>query len=145
MNKTQQGACYGILLSLLLTGIVIFDLIDTIVGWPIKLLVGAVWGGFLLVPVFLIQRKKDSREVDLDERDKQIIKRAILASFVLLAGMLSAAFVAALFALGIQSTLSVTMDELSAVIYFAFIVFIFILSLAVLFQYGRGPRGEYHE
>ena len=29
MNKTQKGAWYGILLSLLLAGIVIYDLIDT--------------------------------------------------------------------------------------------------------------------
>ena len=142
MNKTQQSACYGILLSLLLAGIVIFDLIDTIVGWPIKLLVGAVWGGFLLVPIYLIQRKKDPREVDMDERDKRIIKRAILASFVLLVGILGVAFVAALFGLGIQGILSVTMDELSAVIYFAFIVFILVLSLAVLVQYGWKEKGN---
>jgi len=142
MNKTQQSACYGILLSLLLAGIVVFDLIDTIVGWPTKLLVGAVWGGFLLVPVYYIERKKDPRQVDMDERDKRIIKRALLASFVLLAGMLGVAFVVALFGLGIQSTLSVTVDDLSAVIYFVFIAFIFVLSLAVLFQFGRGSRGE---
>jgi len=142
MNKTQQAACYGILLSLLLAGVVVFDLIDTIVGLPIKLLVALVWGGLLLVPTYFIQRKKDPREVDMDERDKRIIKRAILASFVLLAGILGVAFVTALFELGIQGTLSVTMDELSAVIYFAFIAFIFVLSLAVLFQYGRRARGE---
>ena len=142
MNKTQQGACYGILLSLLLAGIVVFDLIDTIVGWPIILLVGAVWGGFLLVPIYFIERKKDPREVDMDERDKRIIKRALLGSFVFLAGMLGVAFVAALFGLGIQNTLSITMDELSAVIYFAMIAFILALSLAVLFQYGLAGKGE---
>ena len=142
MNKTQQSACYGILLSLLLVGIVIFDLIDTVVGWPIKLLVAAVWGGLLLVPIYFINRKKDPREVDMDERDKRIIKKALLASFVLLAGMLGVAFIAALFGLGIKSTLSVTMDELSAVIYFTFIAFILVLSLTVLFQYGRRAKGE---
>ena len=142
MNKTQKGACYGILLSLLLAGIVVFDLIDTIVGWPTKLLVGLVWGGLLLVPIYCIKRKKDPRKVDMDERDKRIIKRAILVSFVLLAGILGVAFVSALFGLGIQGTLSVTMDELSAVIYFALIAFILALSLAVLFQYGRGAKGE---
>ena len=145
MNKTQQAACYGILLSLLLAGIVVFDLIDTIVGLPIKLLVALVWGGLLLVPTYFINRKKDPREVDMDERDKRIIKRALLVSFVLLAGILGVAFVAALFGLGIQGTLSVTIDELSAVIYFVFIAFIFVLSLAVLFQYGRQGKGENHE
>ena len=142
MNKTQQGACYGILLSLLLTGIVVFDLIDTIVGWPVKLLVGAVWGGLLLVPIYLINRTKDRRKVDMDERDRRIIKRALLASFVVLTGMLGAVFVIALFALGLESTISVTMDELSAVIYFVLVAFVFILSVAVLVQYGGTSVGE---
>ena len=142
MNKTQKSAWYGILLSVLLAGIVVFDLIDSIVGWPTKLLVGLVWGGFLFIPIYFIDIKKHPHQVDMDERDKRIIKRAILASFVLLAGMLGVAFVAALFARGIQSTLSVTMDELSAVIYFAFIAFILVLSLSVLFQYGRPEKGE---
>ena len=142
MNKTQKGACYGILLSLLLAGIVIFDLIDTIVGWPIKLLIGAVWGGLLLVPIYLIERKKDPREVDMDERDKRIVKRALLASFILLAVMLGLAFVIAFFILGLQSTMSITMDELSAIIYFFLVAFVLVLSLAVLAQYGRGARGE---
>jgi len=142
MNKTQKGACYGILLSLLLAGIVIFDLIDTIVGWPIKLLVSAVWGGLLLAPIYFLERKKGPREVDMDERDKRIIKRALLASFILLAGILGVTFVVALFILGLQSTVSITMDELSAIIYFVLVAFVLVLSLTVLFQYGRGVLGE---
>ena len=81
MNKTQQGACYGILLSLLLAGIVVFDLIDTIVGWPTKLMVSAVWGGLLLVPIYLIEKKKDPREVNMDERDKRIVKKSLAGQF----------------------------------------------------------------
>jgi len=142
MNKTQQGACYGILLSLLLMGIVVFDLIDTIVGWPVKLLVGALWGGLLLVPIYLIDRKKDPREVDVDERDKRIIKRALLVSFFLLAGMLGAVFIIEFFALGLESTISVTMDQLSAVIYFVLVAFVFVLPVAVLVQYGCAGKGE---
>jgi len=127
---------------LLLAGIVIFDLIDTLVGWPIKLLVGTIWGGLLLVPIYLIERKKDKREVDMDERDKRIIKRALLISFILLAAMLGLAFIIAFFVLGLKGTLSVTMDRLSAVIYFVMVAFVLILSLAVLIQYGRDARGE---
>jgi len=145
MNKTQKSAWYGILLSVLLAGIVVFDLIDTIVGWPTKLLVGLVWGGLLFIPIYFIDIKKHPHQVDMDERDKRIIKRAIFVSFVLLAGMLSVTFVAALFGLAIRGTLSVTMDELSAVIYFTFIAFILVLSLAVLFQYGRLAKGENNE
>lgn len=138
MNRTQQGACYGVLLSLLLVGIVVFDLIDTIVGWPTRLLVGLVWGGFLLVPIYLIERTKDSRRIDMDERDRRIIKRALLASFVLLAAAVGLAFIVALFALGLRSTISVTMDDLSAVVYIVLIAFILVLCVSVLVQYGRG-------
>jgi len=140
MNKTQKGALYGVLLSFLLAGIVVFDLLDTIVGWPIKLLVGAVWGGLLLVPIYLIERKKDTREVDMDERDKRIIKKALLVSFILLAVMSGLAFIAAFFVLGLQSTIPITMDELSAVIYLVLVIFVLILSLAVLSQYGWGGK-----
>ncbi len=142
MNKTQKGAWYGVLLSFLLAGIVIFDILDTIVGWPIMLLVGTVWGGFLLVPIYLIERKKDPRKVDMDERDKRIIKRSLLTSFVFLAVLSALAFVTAFLVLGLQSTISITMDELSAVIYFVLVAFVFVLSLMVLFQYGREARGE---
>ena len=142
MNKTQKSALYGVLLSFLLVGIVVFDLLDTIVGWPIKLLVGAVWGSLLLVPIYLIERKKDKREVDMDERDKRIVKKALLASFILLAVTAGLAFVTAFFVPGLQSTISITMDELSVVIYFVMIIFVLALSLSVLAQYGWRSKGE---
>ena len=142
MNKTQQSACYGILLSLLLAGIVVFDLIDARAGWPTKLLVALAWGGFLLVPLYLIGRKKYPREVTMDERDKRIVRRALLISFVLLAAALGAAFVVALFTRGIQGTIALTMNDLSAVIYAAMIAFILVLSVAVLVQCGRARNGE---
>ena len=142
MNKTQQGACYGILLSFVLAGIVVFDMIDSIVGWPVKLLVALIWGGLLLGPIYVIERKKDSHRVDLDERDKRIIRRAFLTSVAVLGGMSGVTFVIALFVLGIQRSISFTMDELSAVIYVTLITFILVLSVAVLVQYGRQVKGE---
>ena len=142
MNKTQQGACYGILLSFVLAGIVVFDLIDSIVGWPVKLLVALIWGGLLLGPIYFIERKKDSHRVDLDERDKRIIQRAFLTSVAVLAGMSGVTFVIALFVLGIQRSISFTMGGLSAVIYVTLITFILVLSVAVLVQYGRQVKGK---
>ncbi len=141
MNKTQQGACYGILLSFVLVGIVVIDLIETRVDWPMKLLVALVWGGLLLGPLYFFEKKKDPHRIDMDERDKRIIKKALLTSVVFMAGVSSVAFVIALFALGIQRSISVTMDELSAVIYCVLIAFILVLSLTVLVQYSR-VKGE---
>jgi hypothetical protein len=142
MNKTQQAACYGILLSLVLAGIVVIDLIDTMIGWPVKLLAALAWGGLFLGPAFLIERKKDPRRVDVDERDRRIIKKALLTSVAVLAGLSGVAFVIALFALGLQRSISITMDELSAVIYGILITFILVLSVTVLIQYGRAAKGE---
>ena len=145
MNKTQKGALYGVLLSLLLAGIVIFDVLDTVVGWPTKLLVSAVWGGLLLVPIYFIARKKDPREVDMDERDKQIIKRALLASFILLGVTLGVTYTVAFFIFGLKGSISFTMYDLSAVIYIVLVIFVLVLSLSVLIQYGLGMKEKNHE
>ncbi|MEJ2702831.1 MAG: hypothetical protein P8Z79_10360 [Sedimentisphaerales bacterium] len=142
MNKTQQSACYGILLSFVLVGLVVFDLIDTLVGLPVKLLVALVWGSLLLGPVYFIERKEYPHRVDIDERDKRTIKRALLTSIAALTGMSGVVFVIALFVLGIKRSISVTMDELSAVIYFTLITFILVLSFTVLIQYRRRTKGE---
>ncbi len=137
MNKTQRSAWYGVLLSVLLAGIVVFDFLDTRVGWPTKLLVAILWGGLLLAPVYLLQRKRRSPGVDMDERDRKIVKKALLVSFISLAVILGVAFVTAFLTLGLTHTVSITMDGLSAVVYYVLVVFVLVLSLAVLVQYGR--------
>jgi hypothetical protein len=142
MNKTRKGAWYGVLLSFLLAGIVVFDFLDTRVGWPMKLLVGAIWGGLLLGPVYLLGRRGQPPGVDMDERDRQIIRRALLASSVLLSVVSGVAFVTAFLVLDLGSTIAITMDGISAVIYFVFVAFVLVLSLAVLVQYGLTREGE---
>lgn len=142
MNKTQKGALYGVLLSLLLMGLVGFDLIETRVDWPVKLLVALVWGGLLLGPVYLLARKGQTADPDMDERDAQIIRKALLASFTLLAAILGVAFVVSLFVLGLGRTVSATMDEISALAYFVITAFILVLSVSTLIQYGRGEKGD---
>jgi CDP-diglyceride synthetase len=46
VNKTQKGAWYGVLLSCFLAGVVVFDFLDTRVGWPVYFVIVA----FVLVP-----------------------------------------------------------------------------------------------
>jgi MFS family permease len=142
MNKTQKSAWYGVLLSLLLAGIVVFDFLDTRGGWPMMLLVGIIWGSLLLGLVYLLGRKGGPPGVDMDERDRQIIKRALLASFVVLAVVSGVAFVTAFLVLDLGSTIAVTMDGISAVIYFVFVAFVLVLCLAVLVKYGLTKEGE---
>ena len=142
MNKTQEGAWYGVLLSFLLAGVVVFDFLDTRVGLMGKLLVSIIWGGLLLGPLYLIGRKRQPPGVDMDERDKQIIKKALLTSFAVLATMIGVAFVVAFLALGLKSTISITMDEVAAVVYFVLVAFVLVLSSSVLVQYRWGSTNE---
>ena len=79
----------------------------------------------------------------MDERDKQIIRKALLATFALLAAMVGVAFVGAFLALDLKRTISITMDEISAMVYFVLVAFVLVLSLAVLVQYAW--RGDGHE
>ena len=72
----------------------------------------------------------------MDERDRQIIKKALLASCALLAAMSGVAFVVAFLTLGLRKTISITMDEVSAVVYFVLVAFVLVLSLSVLIRYG---------
>jgi hypothetical protein len=137
MNRTQKGAWYGVLLSLLLVGIVVLDLLDT-APWPVKLPVALLWGGFLLGPLFLIGRKRGRHEVPVDERDRRIVKKALLASFCVLAGILGLVYVGLFLALDLRDRLWLDLDQISAAVYFALVVFILAMSLAVLVQY----RGE---
>jgi len=37
-----------------------------------------------------------------------------------------------------EGAISITMDEVSAVVYFVLVAFVFVLSSSVLVQYGRG-------
>jgi hypothetical protein len=137
MNKTQKGAWYGVLLSLLLVGIVVLDLLDA-APWPVKLLVALLWGTLLLGPAYLIERRKAPHEVPLDERDRRIIKKALLASFCVLAGILGLVYVGLFLVLDLRDRLSFDLDQISAAVYFMLIAFILTMSLAVLVQY----RGE---
>ncbi len=144
MNKTQKSACYGVLLSLLLGGIVVFDLVDTLVGWPVKLLVSAVWGGLLLGPIYFLEQKKEPHEVPLDERDRRIIKAALLATFCVLGAILGLAYVGLFLILDLRDRLLLNLDQVSAVMYFVLVAFILMMSLAVLVQY-RGGGGHARE
>lgn len=140
MNKTQKGAWYGVLLSLLLVGIVVLDLLDA-APWPVKLLVALLWGGLLLGPLYLIGRNRGRHEVPLDERDRRIVKRALLASFCVLAGILGLVYVGLFLVLDLRDRLSFDLDQISAAVYFTLVAFILTMSLAVLVQY----RGESEE
>jgi uncharacterized Tic20 family protein len=138
MNKTQKAALYGLYLVPFMLLIPLVDLVDTknnpillrAISYPLVIL--------LILPLWFLNRKKT--EVDMDERDKEILKRALLISISLIAIISCLAFTICLFALGLENAISFTMDDISAVIFFILIAFILVLSLTVLFQYRLGAK-----
>jgi len=85
---------------------------------------------------YLFKKSESPGGVVSDERDDFIVKKALLASFISLAVILGVAFVTAFLTLGLTHTVSITMDGLSAVVYYVSVIFVLVLSLAVLVQYG---------
>ena len=143
MNKTQKAALYGLYLVAFILLIPLVDLVDTkinpillrAIGYPLVIL--------LILPLWFLSRKK--AEVDTDERDKEIIKKALLISIFLIAIVSCSAFTVCLFACGLENAISFTMDDISAVIFFTLVAFILVLSLMVLIQYRSGAKEKNHE
>ena len=143
MNKTQKGALYGLYTVAFMLLIPLVDLVDTKINPILLRVIGYLLVILWILPLLFLSKKKT--EVDMDERDKDIIKRSLLISIFLIAVISCLVFTVCLFILGLENAISFTMDDISAVIFFVLVTFILVLSLAVLFQYGRGPRGENNE
>lgn len=134
MNKTQKGAWFGLILSVLILAIQLICM--TVVGvmsrlFSLLFVFGIIW----LLAVFLAMMQRQ-QEVDTDERDKFISKRALLAGFVLVSGVLIFAVVVTYSILGPSGSIPVCM--LPPMLYGTFVIFLLVYSTAVLLQYGRG-------
>ena len=140
MNKTQKGAWGGLVLVVFLLMIPAIDIIDKDLGPLLTHLVGYSVGLPLLILVIYLIRKIDTQAgVNFDERDKLIIKKAIIVAFAVVSIALIGWYILTLFWLGEAGSVSVS--KLPVIVYTASILFIFVCSLAVLVQYGRG-KGE---
>ena len=142
MNRTQKGTLCTLIGSLFLilfgillfTEIVILKNLFTSLHRFIALLLFSS-----MVPLFIFMRKKQSlAEVESDERDNLIIKRAILVSFVSVWIMLAAVCIIPRFIVGYTGSIAVWV--LSLINFAIFLIAMFIYSAAVLIQYGRGGK-----
>ncbi len=137
MNKTQKGAWAGLLLVVFLLYIPAIDLVDKRLGLLLTHVVGYSVGLPLLILVIYLIRKIDTGPgVNFDERDKLIIKKAIITAFGAVSVVLIAWYILTLFSLGESGLVSVS--KLPVIVYAAFVLYIFVCSIAVLVQYGRG-------
>ncbi len=94
----------------------------------------------LLLAIFFINRKQKNAEAEIDERDRFIIRRALIATFVSICVIPIVACAVAIFALEPEATILVRCFPV--IIYFAYIIFILIFSAAILIQYGWRGKGE---
>ncbi len=140
MNKTQKGAWYGLLLSASLAAIAVFDAYESIMTTTTKIMVGVAWFALLILPPFLLSRKRPGAEVETDERDKLIIRKSIIIAFCLVCGLLILASTATVFVL--ERPVSIPFARLADIVYGAFIVFISTLSIVILVQYNLGGRSN---
>ena len=79
----------------------------------------------------------------MDERDKLIIKKALLVTFSLVFVFLIIAYIVLYFTSWTLNSISVAV--LPEIIYSVFVIFIFICSITVLIQYGWGGKEKENE
>jgi uncharacterized Tic20 family protein len=142
MNKTQKSAWFS--LAAALTCIASFGYIFVqffvrkklgLTGvWPLL----AAYGVLLGVPIIFLRKKQSPREVDKDERDSLIEKRAVIAAFVSIWILLFAATIIPRFIVGLDGSIPVW--SLAFINVGILLIVLFVYSVAVLVQYGRGGK-----
>lgn len=144
MNKTQKGAWFslGIAVLLLVFIIIIFIGMFSFLAEADAAKLARVWSLMILffmgVSVIFIRKKQSPAEVESDERDSLIKKRAVLVSFVSIWILLIASSIIPEFIVG--DTGSIPVCLLPIINLSIFLIAMFIYSVAVLVQYGRGGK-----
>jgi len=140
MNRAQKGAWLGLTVSVLLLLVWFFK--STVVGrrsWMLDLFgLLAVLGltGSLLI---FFRRKQSRAEVDSDERDKLISRRALIATYFFLWCLLIAICVIPQFVIGQEHR--IPLGVLPLVLFGIMIICNLVYSAVILVQYGRGGKG----
>ncbi len=148
MNKTQKGAWFSLAAGLTCIAsfgdiFVQFFILKKLPGltgiWPLL----AAYCMLLGIPIIFLRKKQSPTEVDRDERDSLIEKRAVIAAFVSVWILLFAATIIPRFIVGIDGAIPVW--SLAFINVGIVLVVLFVYSLAVLVQYGRGSKEEHNE
>ena len=143
MNRTQKGAWIGMVGMLFSIALIPFAFLKIFVlrGIPARFMQFLAGGGAILYFVWIIlflRQKQSPVEVEADERDKLINRRAMLASFVSVWVCLAAVSVIPRLVVGIDGLIPawvITIMNLG-IMFVATLVY----SVAVLVQYGWGGK-----
>ena len=136
MNKAQKGAWFGLIMSPVLLAFLLV-LIGTYQRFFVRffsLVILSLMGIFII----FLGAKHSQAEVDFDERDKFISRRALLVSYSFLCGLLVAVSVISSLIFGHEG--SVRVCFLPLIVYGLFLTFILTYSVVILVQYGRGGK-----
>ena len=143
MNKTQKGSWYAISISLLSLALGIYMIVEIAVLRRSPEGFGRFFWlpAFLLITgiaIFFIRKKQSPVEVDSDERDNLIKKRAVLAAFVSVWIILSAVTIIPRFIVGSDGSVPIWL--LPIINIGVFYIVLLVYSVAVLIQYGWGDK-----
>ena len=138
MNKTQKAAIYGLYLVGFMLLIPLVDLVDTKVNPVLLRVIAYPLVIVMILPIWFLTRKRNQAEVQMDERDKAIVKRSLLIACGAVGVGLLIIYTAVIFAGGRDEIVKVS--TLPVVVFFSFIAFLLILSSAVLVQYKLGGK-----
>ncbi len=142
MNKTQKCAwfCLTLTMLLLIFSVIVYGGIVA-VGKPTRITGGLFYILFLIIALcfrILLWKKQSPVEVDLDERDQLIKRRAVFACYISLCGLLIAACTIPWFIVGPEGSIPVCV--LPATLFGVFIIIMLVHSVAILIQYGWGAK-----
>ena len=138
MNKTQKNALFSLTMSALLLAMVVT--IAVVAKMPRSL----IWFWFLLtygiigLSLVFLRKRQSPVEVDLDERDKLIKKRAMLTCYFSLWGFFIATCTVPWLIVGPEGSIPVCV--LPVILLVVFIIVMTVNSVAILIQYGWGRK-----
>lgn len=142
MNNTQRGTWGMLAVSIffIVFGILLFTEIMILRSWFIYLhkFIALILACFIVPYLIFIFKRQSPAEVESDERDRLIMKRAVLISFVSTWILLAAGCIIPRFVVGYEGCIPIWVISLVSVC--IFMASMFIYSCAVLIQYIWGGK-----
>jgi len=145
MNKTQKIAWFNLMGTLLCFALGIYIVVEVFILRRLPEGFGRFWGlpAFWLVTgvaIIFLRKKQSPAEVDSDERDNFIKRRAVLVSFVSVWILLFTSSMIPRFIVGQDGSIPVWI--LPIINLGVFIIVMLVYSTAILVQYSRTGKGE---
>ena len=143
MNKTQKGAWFTLVMGLLCFAIIIYTVVKIFILKSLPEGFGRLWplAAFCLLvgtTIFFMRKKQSPVEVESDERDNLIKKRAVLVSFVSVWVLLAVVCIVPPFIVGQDGSIPVWILSFINVGVLLFTLLVY--NVAVLVQYGWGGK-----